>query len=80
MERPNNERMIWVIHHVQMSPSHLNLHKFLTTSLKTIRRKLITVDYRKYTLKFNKYAKILRKINDQKLYFIPNFVEKKDER
>jgi hypothetical protein len=35
------------------SLSLLNLHKFLTTSLKTKRRKLIIVDSRKYTLKFN---------------------------
>jgi hypothetical protein len=40
---------------VQISPPHLNLQKFLTTSLKIKRKKkLIAMDSRKYALKFNK--------------------------
>jgi len=49
--KAKKERMTCVIHHVQVNPPHLKLHKFLTISLKT--RKLITVNSRKYTLKFN---------------------------
>jgi septum formation topological specificity factor MinE len=60
----SNERITCVIHHVQISPSHINLYKFLTTSLTTNRRKLIIVNSRKYSLKFNKnvmFANIILK-------------------
>ena len=53
VKRLKNERMACVIHHVQMNFSCLNLHKLLTTSPKTKRIKLMTMDYTEYTLKFN---------------------------